>query len=146
MSDVHENLMHGASTNIPSTPRQLSPSSLNPIFTFNNDTIVKPHVRRQQNPKTAASKHTMVFCSSQILPYGDVNGMGTEHRDREGLDPEHLVDPLDDHNVSIVNAFEHAYTHPIVPMSGDDGNEMSDEEVSMVQESPLVMMADIHGQ
>ena len=211
MSDVHENPVHGASTNIPSTSRQPSLSSLNPIFTFNNDTIVKPPVRRQQNPKTVAlkpqnrkpstlinttrnpfqtntlhirekkiittphanpsqipcpiphvdsnnqqalsvtttldpTKHTVVFCSLQILPYGDVKGVGTEHRDREGLDPQHLADTLDDHNVSIVNAFEHAYTHPVVPMSGDDGNEMSDEEVSMVQESHLVMMTDIHGQ
>ncbi|KAK9213799.1 hypothetical protein WN944_005784 [Citrus x changshan-huyou] len=31
-------------------------------------------------------------------------------------------------------------------MSGDDGKELSDEEVSMVQESPLVMMDDIHDQ
>ena len=56
MLDVHENPVHGASTDIPSTSKQLSPSSLNMIFNFNNDKIVKPLVGRQQNLKSAASK------------------------------------------------------------------------------------------
>ncbi|XP_024035663.1 uncharacterized protein LOC112096450 [Citrus clementina] len=211
MTDLHENPLHGASTDVPSTSKQPSPSSSNPIFTFNNDKIFKPPVRRQQTPKSAASKpptrkpftpmnptsspfqttalhirekstlstphdnpsqihcpityaalnnqqtppvattldpskHTVVFCSSQILPYGNMKGVGTDHRDREDLDPQPLADPPDDRHVSTVNVFEHAYTHPVGPMSGDDGQEMSDEEVSMVQESPLVMMDDIHDQ
>ncbi|KAH9722319.1 reverse transcriptase domain-containing protein [Citrus sinensis] len=211
MSDLHENPVHEASTDVPSTSKQPSPYSLNPIFTFNNDKIIKPPVRRQQNPKTAASKpqtrkpstpmnptrnpfqtaayhvrgkniistphanpsqipcptthvvsnnqqapsaattldptkHTVVFYFSQIRPYGDMNGVGTEHRDREELDPQHLADPLDGHSVSTTNAFEHTHTLFVAPMSGDDGQEISDEEVSMVQESPLVMMDDIHGQ
>lgn len=75
-----------------------------------------------------------------------MKGVGTELRDRENLDPQHLADPPDDRHASTVNAFEHAYTHPAVPTSGDDGKEMLDEDVSMVQESPLVMMDDIHDQ
>ncbi|KAH9782115.1 DUF4283 domain-containing protein [Citrus sinensis] len=134
--------LHIREKTIISTPHD-NPSQIHcPITHAAPNNQQTPHVATTLDP----TKHTVVFCSSQILPYGDMKGVGTDHRDREDLDPQPLADPPDDHHVFTVNAFEHAYTHPVVPMSGDDGKEMSDEEFSMVQESPLVMMDDIHDQ
>ncbi|KAK9213798.1 hypothetical protein WN944_005783 [Citrus x changshan-huyou] len=126
MTDLHENPLHGASTDVPSTSKQPSPPSSNPIFTFNNDKVFKPpttalHIREktiistphdnpsqihcpsthaapnnQQTPPVATTldptKHTVVF-SSQILRYGNMKGVGTEHRNHEDLDPQPLAAP-----------------------------------------------------
>ncbi|KAK9213999.1 hypothetical protein WN944_005985 [Citrus x changshan-huyou] len=162
-SDLHENPVHEVSTDVPSTSKQPSPSSLNPIFTFNNDKIVKPPVRRQQNPKIAASKSqnrkpftpmnpTRNPFQTTAMHVRGKNIISTPH-----VNPSQIPCPII-HVVSnnqqappvatTLDPTKHtyAYTHLVVPISGDDGKEMSDEEVSMVQESLLVMMDDIHGQ
>lgn len=72
--------------------------------------------------------------------------MATKHIDRQGPDPQHLADPQDVHNISCVKEVGNAHTHPAVPMSGVDGDGMSDDEDSMVQETPLALMDDVNGQ
>ena len=54
--------------------------------------------------------------------------------------------PPDVHNTSHVKEIENAHTHLVVPMSDVDGDGMSDDEDSMVQETPLTLMADVNGQ
>ncbi|KAK9204200.1 hypothetical protein WN943_014458 [Citrus x changshan-huyou] len=69
----------------------------------------------------------------------DVRKVATKHRDRQGPDPQHLADSQDVHNISCVKEVGNAHTHPAVPMSGVDGDGMSDDEDSMVQETPLAL-------
>ena len=66
--------------------------------------------------------------------------MATEHIERQGPDPQHLVDPPDDQNTLRAKEGGNAYTHPAVPMSGVDGDGMADDEDSMVQETQLALM------
>lgn len=72
--------------------------------------------------------------------------MVTEHRDRQGPNPHHLVNPSNDHNTSLANEVENAHIYHVVLMSGVDETRMSDDDDSMVQETPLAMMAHVHGQ
>ncbi|KAH9697020.1 reverse transcriptase domain-containing protein [Citrus sinensis] len=61
----------------------------------------------------------------------------SEHSDRLGPDSKHLSDPPDAHNASRVND-GNAQAHPAVSMGENDGEEMSDEEDSMIEETPSV--------
>lgn len=92
------------------------------------------------------TKHTVVFCSSQTLSQEDVRGVVTEHWDRQGPNPHHLVDLSNDHSTSLANEVENAHIHHVVLMSRVDETRMSDDDDSMVQETPLAMMAPVHGQ
>ncbi|KAK9208090.1 hypothetical protein WN944_000444 [Citrus x changshan-huyou] len=77
------------------------------------------------------TKHTVVFCSPPTLLNGDVREVATDHIERQGPDPQHLVDPPDDHNTSRVKEGGHVCNHPTVPMNGMDGDEMTDDEILM---------------
>ena len=88
----------------------------------------------------------MVFCSPKTLPNGDVRDVVTKHKDRQGPNPQHLVDPLNVHNTSGVNEVENAHIHHVVPMSEVDGAGMSDNDDSIVQKMLLALMADVNDQ
>lgn len=72
--------------------------------------------------------------------------MATDHMERQGPDPQHLVEPPDDQNTLRVPEGGNTHTFPAVPMVGDDGDGMADEDDSMVQEMPLALMEDVTGQ
>ena len=76
----------------------------------------------------------------------NVRDAAIEHRARQGPDPQHTSDPPDARNTSCVNEVENAHTHPEQSTSGVDEAGMSDEEESMVQETPMALMADINDQ
>ena len=88
----------------------------------------------------------MVFCSSQTLPNGDIKEVAMDHIERQGPDPQHLADPPDDQNTIRMMEGGNAHTLPTVPMIDDDGDEMADDEDSIVQEMPLALIEDVTGQ
>ena len=88
-------------------------------------------------------KHTVVFCTTQDSLYGDVGEAASEHRDQLGLEFKHLSDPPDAHNTPRVND-GNGQAHQAVVMGENDGEEMSEEEDSMVEETPLALMADVN--
>ncbi|KAK9190246.1 hypothetical protein WN943_018848 [Citrus x changshan-huyou] len=168
--DEFENPVHAAFTDIPSTLCQPFIPTSNPTFTSKRETTAKtlarhkPHTKamaaktQSRKPNQASSnqyvsplattldptKCTVVFCSSQTLVNGDVREVATEHRERQGPDPQHLADPLDAQNSFRVKEVGNTHTHPAVPMSGVDEDGMAKD--SMVQETPLPLMDDATGQ
>lgn len=72
--------------------------------------------------------------------------MAIDHMERQGPDPQHLVEPPDDQNTLRVPDGGNTHTFPTVPMVGDDGDGMANEDDSMVQEMPLALMEDVTGQ
>ena len=127
-----------------------NPFQLNAFHIRENGINSPPHANPNHNPRPIPqfglsnqqfsplattfdiTKHTLGFCSSQTLFSGDVRDMANAHRYQQLPDPQLLIDPLDDHNTSHVNEVENPHIHPVVPMSGVDGVEMSDNEDSMV--------------
>ncbi|KAH9769017.1 DUF4283 domain-containing protein [Citrus sinensis] len=92
------------------------------------------------------TKHTVIFCSPQTVHPREGKDVFIEHRARQGPDPQHTSDPPDDRNTACDNVVEKTYTHPEQSMSGAEEAGMSEEEESMVQETPLALMADINDQ
>ncbi|KAK9177433.1 hypothetical protein WN944_029455 [Citrus x changshan-huyou] len=90
-------------------------------------------------------KHTVDFFATQNFPSGDIGEAVSGHSDRLGPDSKHLSDPPDAHNASRVND-RNAQAHPTMSMGENDGEEMSDEEDSMIEETPSVLMLDVNGQ
>ncbi|KAK9181331.1 hypothetical protein WN944_024468 [Citrus x changshan-huyou] len=90
-----------------------------------------------------STKHTVVFCSPPALPPGDGRDVDIEHRARQGTDPQHTSDLPDFRNTKCANTGENARTHPEQSRSGTDEAAMSEEEETMVQETPMALMADI---
>lgn len=90
-------------------------------------------------------KHTVVFCATQDPPSGDVGEAASEHRDQLGLEFKHLSDPPDAHNTPRVND-GNSQAHQAALMGENDGEEMSEEEDSMVEETPLALMTDVNEQ
>lgn len=87
----------------------------------------------------------MVFCASQTFPSGEVSNAVSEHRTRQGPDPQHTSDPPDARNKACVNAALDSQTHLAQPMGETEEAGMSEEEESMIQETPIALMADING-
>ena len=141
-----------------STVNPFQPSAFN---TNKEDRIPLPHANQNFKPHTfpqqASSnrlvlpfettldpaKHAVVFCSSQTLHKGDAREAATGHMERQGPDPQHLAETPDDQNNLQVPDGGNAHTSPAVPMVGDDGDGMTDDEDSMVQETPLALMEDV---
>ena len=69
--------------------------------------------------------------------------MVIEHRARQGTDPQHTSDPPDFRNTTCDNIAENARTHPEQSRSGTDEAAMSEGEKTMVQETPMALIADI---
>lgn len=92
------------------------------------------------------TKHKVVFCSSQSLFPGDGRDVDTEQRDRPNINPQLLADPPDAHTIPVVKEVEKQQIHPDGFISGVDGFDMSEEDESMVQETPSALMADINSQ
>lgn len=92
------------------------------------------------------SKHTVFVCSSQTLPNGDERDVTAEHIERQGPDPQQVADPPDDQTIHRVNEGDSAHNHPVVPINGVDGDGMVENEVEMVQETPLAWMEEVLGQ
>ncbi|XP_006469095.2 uncharacterized protein LOC102629728 [Citrus sinensis] len=90
-------------------------------------------------------KHTAVFCATQNFPAMSVGEAVSEHNERLGPDYEHSSDPPDDQNVASTNDIS-AQAHPAVYMGDNDGEVMSDEEDSMIEETPLALMPVVDGQ
>ena len=89
-------------------------------------------------------KHTVIFCANQNFPFGDVREAVNEHGDWLGREYEHSSDPSDAQNVVCVNDVN-AQAHPAVTMGENEGEEMSDEEDSMIEETPSALMPDVNG-
>ena len=92
------------------------------------------------------SKHTMVVCSSQTLPNDNERDVTVDHIERQGPDPQPVADPPEDQTIHRVNECDIAHNHPAVPMNGVVGDGMAEDEVEMVQETPLAWMDDVLGQ
>ncbi|KAH9743054.1 DUF4283 domain-containing protein [Citrus sinensis] len=149
-------------------PQKKTPtSSLNPIrnpfqqstFTLRDLPHANPRTESCFNPQPNPNhqqisplvttldpkKHTVIFCENQNLSLGDVREVGSDQGGRLRREYEHLSDPPDDqHAVCVNNA--NAQAHPAVSMGENDGEEMSDEEDSMIEETPLALMHDGNGQ
>ncbi|KAK9207991.1 hypothetical protein WN944_000342 [Citrus x changshan-huyou] len=92
------------------------------------------------------SKHTVFVCSSQTFPNGDERDVTAEHIERQGPNPQQVADPPDDQTIHRGNEGDSAHNHPVVPMNGVDGDGLVENEVEMVQETPLAWMDDVLGQ
>lgn len=57
-----------------------------------------------------------------------------------------MADPPNVHHTSFVNEVETAQTQHVQPTSGVEAAGMSDDEDSMVPETPMASMADINSQ
>ena len=87
----------------------------------------------------------MVFCDNQNLSFGDVREAGSDQGSRLRREYEHVSDPPDDQHAGCINNVN-AQAHPAVSMGENEGEEMSDEEDSMIEETPLALMHDGNGQ
>ncbi|KAK9195097.1 hypothetical protein WN943_003215 [Citrus x changshan-huyou] len=90
-------------------------------------------------------KHTAVFCATQNFPAGSVGEAVSEHRERLEPDYEHSFNPPDDHIAATTNDIN-TQAHLAVYMGENDGEVMSDEEDSMIEETPSELMPDVNGQ
>ncbi|XP_024038245.1 uncharacterized protein LOC112097293 [Citrus clementina] len=139
VSEEDENQGHAACTDFPSTSRQPFKPASNLTFTSNTRNIAKTLAHHP-------TKHAVVVCSSQTLFKWDAREVAIDHMERQGPDPQHLVEPPDDQNTLRVPDGGNTHTFPTVPMVGDDGDGMANEDDSMVQEMPLALMEDVTGQ
>ncbi|KAK9198577.1 hypothetical protein WN944_013763 [Citrus x changshan-huyou] len=90
-------------------------------------------------------KHTVILCDNQNFSFGNARETGSDHGDRLGRAYEHSSDPPDAQNSGCVNDVN-AQAHPAMSMGENEGKEMSDEEDSMIEETPLALMPDGNGQ
>lgn len=100
------------------------------------------HLATTLDPK----KYTVDFYSSQTFTSGEERDVVSKLRARHGPDPQHNFDPPDTRNKTCVNTAVDSHTHLDQPMCGTEEAEMSEEEESMIQETPMVLMADINSQ
>ncbi|KAK9208146.1 hypothetical protein WN944_000500 [Citrus x changshan-huyou] len=121
------------------------------VLTFTINSNINPPINlghQQVSPLVTnldPRKHKAVFCASQNFPAGSVGEAVSEHKERLGPDYEHSSDPPDDQNAVSINDVS-AQAHPAVYMGDNDGEVMSDEEDSMIEETPLTLMPEVDGQ
>ena len=77
---------------------------------------------------------------------GDVRDAVSEHGARQGPNPQHTSDPSGARNQACANAVENSHTHLEQSTCGTEEAGMSEEEESMIQETPMALMANINDQ
>lgn len=87
----------------------------------------------------------MIFCANLNSSPGDGREAGSDHGDRLGREYEYSSDPPDDQHAGCGNEVN-AQAHPAVFMGENEEDEMSEEEDSMIEETPLALMHDGNGQ
>lgn len=92
------------------------------------------------------TKHKVVFCSSQSISPREGRDVATEQRNNPIINPQPLEDPPDSFTIPGVKEMEKQHIHSDGVINGVDGLEMSEDEDSMVQETPLALMADVNSQ
>ncbi|XP_024041874.1 uncharacterized protein LOC127898858 [Citrus sinensis] len=118
----------------------------------NGDSTVEPFgpwmmaPRRGRKPNNGRVNTGDLNRNREFTGAGTSREVATDHIERQGSDPQPLADPPNNHNTSRVKEGGHVCNHPDVPMSGMDGDGMTDDEISMVQETPLALMDDVSGQ
>ncbi|KAH9783624.1 DUF4283 domain-containing protein [Citrus sinensis] len=89
--------------------------------------------------------HMVIFCANQNFSLGDVREAGSDQGDRLGREYEHSSDFPDGQHAGCVNDVN-AQAHSAMSMGENEREEMSDEEDSMIEETPLALMHDRNGQ